>query len=92
MGILSSKEARMQKLAKYISNSLFIIAALFFLVGLFKEYPISWQYIWLFLAPSIIIQESIHMPEKGRKRIYSFIYISFAFLMFGVAVMELINR
>ena len=80
----------MQRIAKYISHSLFVIAALFFLVGLFTEYPLSWQYIWLFLAPSLIIHEGIHMPEKGRKRIYSFIYISFAFLMFGVAVFELI--
>lgn len=80
----------MHKLEKYTSNSLLVIAGLCILVGLFTDISFSWVYVWLFLAPSLIIHEAIQMPSKGKKRIYSIVYISAISLIFGIAVLELI--
>lgn len=80
----------MQKIAKYISDSLFLMAVLLVLLGLFTDIPFSWMYVWLFLAPSLIINESKEMPEKGKTRIYSMVYIAAYSLLFGMAVIELI--
>ncbi|MCP3032473.1 hypothetical protein LF817_14190 [Halobacillus sp. A1] len=81
----------MQKAAKYISNSLLVIAALLFLGGLLTDITYWWLYPWLFLAPSIVIQEVLQVPAKGKRRIYSFVYISVVSTMFGIAVLELIT-
>ncbi|SEH78999.1 hypothetical protein SAMN05192559_104131 [Halobacillus karajensis] len=58
----------MQKVAKYISISLFVIAGLLFLVGLFIDIAFSWLYTMLFLVPSLIIHELLQMPAKGKKK------------------------
>ncbi|ASF41001.1 hypothetical protein CEH05_18285 [Halobacillus halophilus] len=79
----------MQKIAKYISRSLLLIAGVMFLVDLFTNIPFSWMFIWLFLAPSLIIKEFVEMPEKGMSRTYSIIYIAAISLMW-VAALELI--
>ncbi|MCP3032833.1 hypothetical protein LF817_16020 [Halobacillus sp. A1] len=81
----------MKKAAKYISNSFLVIAVLLFLVGLFTDFTYAWLYPWLFLAPSLVIQEILQMPAKGKRRIYSFVYISVVSIMFGIAVLELIT-
>ncbi|RWZ60636.1 hypothetical protein EQV77_04900 [Halobacillus fulvus] len=80
----------MQKIAKYISRSLLLIAGVMFLMVLFTDIPFSPMYIWLFLAPSLIIKEFMDMPAKGKSRIYSMVYIAAIFLVFGMAVLEFI--
>ena len=57
----------MQKKAKYISGILLLIAGLLCLMGLFTDSPFSWwMNVWLFLAPAMIMQEFIDMPEKEK--------------------------
>ncbi|SFF57935.1 hypothetical protein SAMN05216353_102133 [Halobacillus alkaliphilus] len=79
----------MQKIVKYISKSLLLIAGVIFLAGLFTDISFSWMFVWLFLAPSLIIKEFIEMPAKGKSRTYSIVYIASLSLIW-VAALELI--
>ncbi|SFK03481.1 hypothetical protein SAMN04487936_106236 [Halobacillus dabanensis] len=78
----------MKKAAKYITNS--VIIALLIILNLFTDYHFPWLYLWLFLAPAIIIDQAIVMPAKRKKKIGSIFRFSFAFLMLGFAIYELI--
>ncbi|TGB03562.1 hypothetical protein [Halobacillus salinus] len=79
----------MKKVSKYLSNSLLLISIIMILLVLFIDVPFTWMNIWLFLAPSLVIQEYTQLPPKGKRRVYSFVYISVASVMFGIATLSL---